>query len=115
MELDQNNQYGGAQCEKLPVNNYKWCDEEEIKHIEDNFLSIECDKDIGYILQVDLKIPRDKYNFFKDFPIAPINEILKEEDFSEYQKTLIKNGIGLKSKKLNYYARLRIKQNMLII
>ena len=53
--LDANNLYGWAMSQKLPVNGFKWINneinEEFIKNYDEN-------SDKGYILEVDIKYPR---------------------------------------------------------
>ena len=53
--LNANNLYGWAMSQKLPVNGFKWVnneiDEEFIKNYDEN-------SDKGYILEVDVKYPR---------------------------------------------------------
>ena len=58
--LNANNLYGWAMSQKLPVNGFKWVndeiDEEFIKHYDEN-------SDKGYILEVDVKYPREITRF----------------------------------------------------
>ena len=53
--LDANNLYGWAMSQKLPVNGFKWVNndinEEFIKNYDEN-------SNKGYILEVDVKYPR---------------------------------------------------------
>ena len=53
--LDANNLYGWAVSKKLPVNGFKWVNneinEEFIKNYHEN-------RDKGYILEVDIKYPK---------------------------------------------------------
>ena len=67
--LDANNLYGWAMSKKLPVNRFKWTDnniinEEFIKNYNKN------DKK-GYILEVDVKYPKKLHNLHSDFPFLP--------------------------------------------
>ena len=54
--LDANNLYGWAMSQKLPVNGFKWVNdeinEEFIKHYDEN-------SDKGYILEVEVKYPKN--------------------------------------------------------
>ena len=56
--LDANNLYGWAMPQKLPKNNFKWVEdtpiinEELIKHYNENSYK-------GYILEVDVKYPKE--------------------------------------------------------
>ena len=64
--LDGNNLYGWAMSKKLPVNGFKWTDnniinEEFIKNCNEN------DKK-GYILEVDVKYPKKLHDLHSDLP-----------------------------------------------
>ena len=69
--LDANNLYGWAMSKKLPVNGFKWIDNNEtaepvinedfIKHYDEN-------NDKGYIFEVDVKYPKRLYNLHSDLP-----------------------------------------------
>ena len=66
--LDTNNLYGWAMSEKLPVNGFKWVNneikEELIKNYNEN-------SDKGYILEVDIKYPRKLHDLQSDLPFLP--------------------------------------------
>ena len=67
--LDANNLYGWAMSKKLPVNGFKWTDndkinEEFIKNYSEN------DKK-GYILEVDIKYPKELHDLHSDLPFLP--------------------------------------------
>ena len=67
--LDANNLYGWAMSKKLPVNGFKWFDsnkinEEFIKNYYEN------DKK-GYILEVDVKYPKELHDLHSDLPLLP--------------------------------------------
>ena len=67
--LDANNLYGWAMSKKLPVNGFKWTDnniinEEFIKNYNEN------DKK-GYILEVDIKYPKNLHDLHSDLPSLP--------------------------------------------
>ena len=66
--LDANNLYGWAMSQKLPVNGFKWVNneinEEFIKNYDEN-------SDKGYILEVDIKYPRKLHNLNSDLPFLP--------------------------------------------
>ena len=59
--LDANNLYGWAMMKPLPVGDFKWMDEKELKHWED----------FPCILEVDLEYPRDLHDLHNDYPLAP--------------------------------------------
>ena len=67
--LDANNLYGWAMSKKLPVNGFKWTDndkrnEEFIKNYNEN------DKK-GYIFEVDVKYPKKLHELHSDLPFLP--------------------------------------------
>ena len=59
--LDANNLYGWAMCKPLPVGNFEWMCEEELK----NWKNHSC------ILEVDLEYPEDLHDLHYDYPLAP--------------------------------------------
>ena len=67
--LDANNLYGWAMSQKLPVNGFKWIDndninEEFIKNYNENVKK-------GYILEVDIKYPKKLHRLHSDLPFLP--------------------------------------------
>ena len=66
--LDANNLYGWPMSQKLPVNGFKWVNneinEEFIKNYDEN-------SDKGYILEVDIKYPRKLHDLHSDLPFLP--------------------------------------------
>ena len=67
--LDANNLYGWAMSKKLPVNGFKWTDnniinEEFKKNYNEN------DKK-GYIFEVDIKYPKKLHDLHSDLPFLP--------------------------------------------
>ena len=64
-DLDANNLYGWAMSQKLPVNGFKWVNneinEECIKNYDEN-------SDKGYILEVDVKYSRKLHDLHSDLP-----------------------------------------------
>ena len=67
--LDADNLYGRAMSKKLPVNGFKWTDndkinEEFIKNYNEN------DKK-GYIFEVDVKYPKKLHDLHSDLPFLP--------------------------------------------
>ena len=79
---DCNNLYGYAMAENLPSGNYKWNEEiwtnEKLMNILEN-------NDIGYILEVDIHVPKEKHDYFNDYPLAVQNTNFED---SEYMKNL---------------------------
>ena len=69
--LDANNLYSWAMSKKLPVNGFKWINNNEtavsvIK--EDVIKNYEENNDKGYIFEVDVKYPKRLHNLHSDLP-----------------------------------------------
>lgn len=66
MYLDATNLYGHSMSQKLPVGNFKWLSEEEIRHfkIED----VSDDSEYGFVLEVDIVYPESLHDSHKDLP-----------------------------------------------
>ena len=66
--LDANNLYGWAMTQTLPVNGFKWVNneinEEFIKKYDEN-------SDKGYILKVDIKYSKKLHDLHSDLPFLP--------------------------------------------
>ena len=66
--LDANNLYGWAMSKKLPVNGFKWIDNE----INEDFIkSYDENNDKGYILEVDVRYPKRLHELHSDLPFLP--------------------------------------------
>ena len=65
--LDANNLYGWAMSKKLPVNGFKWIDNNETAEpvINDNFIK---NYDKGYIFEVDVKYLKRLHDLHSDLP-----------------------------------------------
>ena len=64
--LDANNLYGWAMSKKLPVNGFKWIDNNEIN--EDFIKNYDENNDKGYIFEVDVKYPKRLHDLHSDLP-----------------------------------------------
>ena len=74
MYLDANNLYGFAMSKKLPIRNFKWCDNLEIFTIE--FIkNYNENSNIGYLLEVDIEYSKELYRSHTDLPFLPIKKI----------------------------------------
>ncbi|CAL1278657.1 unnamed protein product [Larinioides sclopetarius] len=99
MYLDANNLYGWAMSQYLPYGLFKWIKPKEIK-IE-NILDCPDNSKKGYILEVDLKYPKELHDVHTDLPLCPENRIpensnqdsfiydIKTDDFYEDMKSMI--------------------------
>ena len=64
--LDANNLYGWAMSKKLPVNEFKWTDSDEIN--EEFIKSYNENDNKGYILEVDVRYPKRLHELHSDLP-----------------------------------------------
>ena len=67
--LYANNLYGWAMSQKLPVNGFKWIENNEIN--EEFMKNYDENNDKGYILEVDVKYPRKLHDLHSDLPFLP--------------------------------------------
>ena len=98
MYLDANNLYGWAMMKPLPVGDFTWMGEEELKHWED----------FPCILEVDLDYPQDLHDLHNDYPLAP--ERLKIENVEKLIPNLSdKKNYVLHHSNLKLYMKLGLK------
>ena len=67
--LDANNLYGWVMSKKLPVNGFKWIDNNEIN--EDFIKNYDENNDKVYIFEVDVKYPKKLHKLHSDLPFLP--------------------------------------------
>ena len=68
--LDANNLYGWAMSQKLTVNNFKWV--KDTSKIDEKFIKNYYENDRkGYILEVDVKYPKELHDLHSDLPFLP--------------------------------------------
>ena len=67
--LDANNLYGCAMSKKLPVNGFKWIDNDEIN--EEFTKNYNENNNKGYILEVDFKHLKRLHELHSDLPFLP--------------------------------------------
>ncbi len=83
--LDANNLYGASMMQSLPVGNFKFLSEDEVKSFDVTKISDE--SDIGYIILCDLEYPEhlhEKHNFF---PLAPEHVNITADMLSPYARS----------------------------
>ena len=102
--LDANNLYGWAMSQPLPVGEFTWMSEEELKNWK-NFVETE---GRGCILEVDLIYPEELHDSHNDFPLAP--EILMLGSVEKLTQSLgNKKGMVLHGRNLELFLSLGMK------
>ena len=82
--LGANNLYGYSMIQPLPYKNFKWSN------------NLTLDKLQTGIYEVDIEIPKELHEKFKDYPLCPEIKLIPENNLSEYQKYL-NNKLNIKS------------------
>ena len=58
--VDGNNLYGWAMSQKLPVDGFKWIEEDDLLKFNESFIkNYDENSDKGYILEVDVEYPKN--------------------------------------------------------
>ena len=119
MYLDANNLYGHSMSKPLPYKNFKWSYD----------LTLDSNNSQTGIYEVDIEIPKELHNKFKDYPLASKIKNIPEDMLSEYQKylndklnikynekdkklildLLLKKNYKVYYKNLEYYLKLGLK------
>ena len=82
--LDKNNLYGWSMSEYLPYGEFKW-----LKNVDKlDVMSINEKSDVGYILEVDLKYPKELHKLHNDYPLAPEKLIVTNDMLSKHCKEI---------------------------
>ena len=70
--LDANNLYGWAMSQKLPVDNFKWIEKDDILKFNEDFIrNYNKNSDKGYLLEVDIEYPKNLHTLHSDLPFLP--------------------------------------------
>ena len=83
MYLDANNLYGVSMVQSLPYKNFKWSD------------NLTLDKIQTGIYEVDIEIPKELNDKFKDYPLCSEIKNIPENNLSKYQ-TYLNNKLNIK-------------------
>jgi len=67
--IDANNLYGHAMSRTLPLNQFRWLDQQEIADLD--VLAIPEEGDDGYFLEVDLEYPENLHDEHNELPFCP--------------------------------------------
>ena len=74
--MNANTLYGFSMIQSSPYKNFKWSN------------NLTLDKLQTGIYEVDIEIPENLHNKFKDYPLAPEIKSIPKNSLSEYQKYL---------------------------
>ena len=67
---DENNLYGWAMCQNLPVGGFRWID--DLLKIDEDFIkNYDENSNIGYYFSVDVECPKELHDFYSDLPFLP--------------------------------------------
>ena len=82
--LDKNNLYGWSMGEYLPYREFEW-----LKIVDElDIMKINEKNDAGYILEVDLKYPKELLELHNDYPLAPEELTVTNDILSNYCKSI---------------------------
>ena len=87
--IDLNNLYGWSMMEPLPIDDFKWMTDAELKEYDFDRMMYEdfkTDGELGYIFEVDLSYPDHLHLKHNYMPLAPENKTIVYSDLSDYQK-----------------------------
>ena len=80
--LDAKNLYGWEMSQKLPVNGFKWIENNEIN--QEFIKNYDENKDKEYILEADVKHPRKLHDLHSDLPFLPKRIKIEKSSFVIY-------------------------------
>lgn len=90
MYFDITNLYGYGLSSTLPSGGYLWIDDVLQKNgIVNNIEKLSINDPIGYFLEIDAEFPNDCHDYLKDFPPAPVNDSIFNENTSPYYQDLL--------------------------
>ena len=96
MFFDENNLYGGSVVSPVPVSNFRWMEECDLKNFD--VMGVPDDGDTGYILEVTLEYPKSLHDLHNDLPLAIQQMVVRDDQLSDYSK-FIKEKLDIKSEK----------------
>jgi len=117
--LDMNGLYSKAMMDFLPYNLLGFDNKIKLNEI----LDMPLNGNYGYFVEVDIEIPENLHDKFKDYPPCPENISIKKEELSDYQKEILKinkrnyNGKNEKlilnlNNKVKYFCHFSYLQNI---
>jgi len=85
--LDANSLYATAQSEPLPVGNFKFLTDEEVRGFD--LHSVAPDVDTGYIIECDLEYLMHLHDLHNDYPMAPDHLEVTRDMLSPFAMSLL--------------------------
>ena len=76
--LDTNNLYGWAMSQKLPVDGFKWVEEDDLLKFNESFIKNYDENYKGYIFEVDVADPKDLHKLHSDLSFLPKRNKIKK-------------------------------------
>lgn len=90
IDIDANNLYGWAMCQYLPSSDYKFVSSDlHFNFTKDYILSLSATADVGYFITVDLHFPKNIHDQLKDYPLAPVKQVVDECKISRYSRSIL--------------------------
>ena len=112
--LDANNLYGWAMSKKLPVNGFKWIDNNETaessaKHVinEDFIRNYNENDNKGYIFEVDVKYPKRLHELHSDLPFLSTRKLDYKLVYNLFNKKKYVVHINSLKQALNHGLKLK--------
>ena len=84
--VDANNLYGGSMKLPLPLKDFRWMTEKEIKKFDPQSMITKDEDAPGYILEVDLDYPEQLHLEHNSLPLAPEHIDVSWEDLGLYSR-----------------------------
>lgn len=78
--------------QSLPVSDFRWLDESEIKHIDVQNIAEDCDED--YVIECDFAYPEHLHNRHSDLPLAAEKSAITSDMLSPYSRQLYEHIHG---------------------
>ena len=90
MDLDANNLYGWAMCQKLPLREFNWveCESMPVEQWTDFIVNLSDDAEYGYTFEVDVDYPEHLHDDHNDYPFLAESMLIQPEMLSQTQKDI---------------------------